>query len=297
MYLFYIDESGNRDPQTEQRLPDGTTRPKDHIYVLTAVSLHEMRWYGFETTINGSKQRLIDDVHRVTGKHFDLADVEVHSSVVRRPKTRNNHPFFRFLTRRQLEGLTNLLYRQLDYHNMSLFAVVVDKRKLEPYMTEEKLHRKAYELLLERIQSFLSEYHRKHFGVIVVDDVSRQMNRSLAMKHSYFQRRGTSAGLLLRNIVETPFFVRSELSNGIQLADLCAYNVYRAFRYENSGYDYFARIVPRFYRSRTTHPEKLDGLKVFPDDSELVEMASRVGVILAKHFPGPPRIGRPEATQ
>lgn len=29
---------------------------------------------------------------------------------------------------------------------------------------------------------------------MVVDDTSRQMNVSLAMKHSYFQREGTSSG-------------------------------------------------------------------------------------------------------
>jgi len=131
-------------------------------------------------------------------------------------------------------------------------------------------------LLLERVQNFLQEFHPKHLGVIVADDVSVQSNRSLALKHSFFQREGTTSGLKLRNIVEMPFFVRSELSNGIQLADLCAYNVYRAFRYEQPEYPYFQEILGRFYWSQATPGDKLDGLKVFPDDSDLVPMVGEI---------------------
>ena len=36
--------------------------------------------------------------------------------------------------------------------------------------------------------------------------------------------------------------------NGVQLADLLAYSVYRAFKIENFGYPYFERALPNFYR-------------------------------------------------
>ncbi len=39
MYFFYIDESGSRDPQVFKKKSDGTVANKDHIYVLTAISL------------------------------------------------------------------------------------------------------------------------------------------------------------------------------------------------------------------------------------------------------------------
>ena len=42
MYFFYFDESGSRDPST------GTTeKPKDHLYVLLAVSMYEGQWRPF----------------------------------------------------------------------------------------------------------------------------------------------------------------------------------------------------------------------------------------------------------
>ena len=49
-------------------------------------------------------------------------------------------------------------------------------------------------------------------------------------------------------IVECPFFTRSELSNGVQLTDLLAYNVYRAFKFEDFCYPYFEKVLPNFYR-------------------------------------------------
>ena len=64
------------------------------------------------------------------------------------------------------------------------------------------------------------------------------------------------------------------VSNGVQLADLCCYNVYRAFRSRDFSYPYFAKLLPHIYRSNRTPADKLDGLKVFPDDSELIVFAA-----------------------
>jgi len=66
-------------------------------------------------------------------------------------------------------------------------------------------------------------------------------------------------------------FARSELSNGVQLADLLAYSVYRAFKDEDFNYPYFERLLPNFYRRR--EGVVLDGLKVWPDGSPLIAAA------------------------
>ena len=83
----------------------------------------------------------------------------------------------------------------------------------------------------------------------------------------------TSKGLTFPSIVEYPFFTRSELSNGVQLADLLAYNTYRAFKLGDFGYPYFERVLPNFYRRRDG--EALDGLKVWPELSPLAGAARK----------------------
>ncbi len=108
-----------------------------------------------------------------------------------------------------------------------------------------------------------------------MDDTHKKINRALSMKHAFFQREGNKR-TQFKNIVEYPFFTDSKLSNGVQLADLRGYNVYRAFRHRDFTYPFFRQTLRHFYNSQRSNPTKFDGLKVWPDDSDLVEF-SRAG--------------------
>ncbi|KXB09447.1 hypothetical protein AKJ60_00320 [candidate division MSBL1 archaeon SCGC-AAA385M11] len=140
-------------------------------------------------------------------------------------------------------------------------------------MDRYKLHRKVWELLCERIENFMHEKHNKHKAILITDDINKQANISLAMKHSYFLENGTSSGLRLNHILEMPLFVSSGLSEDVQFADLCSYNVYHAFKYNKKSYEYFKQLWPLFYNSQNTSINKKDGLKVFPEKSPLKEFA------------------------
>ncbi|MGA2064185.1 MAG: DUF3800 domain-containing protein [Thermoguttaceae bacterium] len=277
MYFLYVDESGTLDPSTSGERADGSTFAKEHLYVLAAVSLYERRWHGFEKTLNRKKWELIDVIRRSSGgvgkgARLELSDCEVKSTWIRIPKERKARPFLAALTDQELNQLVELFYQQLSHHFMRVFAVVVDKRCLHGYMDAAKMHRKAWELLLERAEAFLREEHPKHQGILITDDVSRERNRSLAMKHAYIQSEGTASGTWLTHIAEMPLFVRSELSNGVQLADLLAYNVYRCFRYEDPDYPFFVKTLPHLWASPDSPGGPLGGLRVFPPESTLTAL-------------------------
>lgn len=271
MYFFYFDESGSRDPKAVETFADGTQSPKEHIYSLTAVGLFEGRWRRFDREIANLKLELSDHLNRTRKERLDLADCEVKSNWIRNPKERaDKSPFLHALSEADRERLVACFFRQIPAQHMTLFSVVVDKRKLRDHMTHETLHKKAYELLLERIEHFMAEYHPKHHALIVMDDTDRALNRAVSLKHAFFQREGNQ-NVHFNHLVEYPFFTDSKLSNGVQLADLCAYNVYRAFKTKNFAYPYFQELLPAFYKRQ--QGQKLDGLKVFPEDSELVAFA------------------------
>jgi len=266
MYFFYIDESGSRDPSI------GTAdKPKDHLYVLLAVGLFERQWHPFDRMIAHVKLELADYLRRNGKGRFELADCEVKSNWIRNAKERaEKSPFLNALDDADRERLVSAYFHQLGPRNAVVMAAVIDKRHLRDHVTHETLHKKAYEFLLERIQHYMREYHPKHQALIVMDDTSKQLNRAVAMKHAYFQRAGNQ-NLTFPQIVEYPFFAASELSHGVQLADLLAYNVYRAFRMEDLTYPYFAMLMPHFYRRRAG--TVLDGLKVWPEQSPLIPLA------------------------
>lgn len=266
MYFFYIDESGEKNP----------TVRKDEPFVLLALSLYEGQWRKFEDEVNACKRQFISNIYQRTGIRLDLADAEVRSSDIRIPANRNEHPFLKHLTAVELKDLSLLFYDQLEKRNFNLFATVIDKSCLDDYMDIDKLIKKSYELILERAENYLSTDHPKQRAIFVLDNTSKQLNRNLAMKHSYFQLHETTSGLKLKHIIEMPFFVESYLSNGVQLADLCAYNIYRAFLQENEDYEFFAKILPYFYSSKRTRDKKIDGLKVFPDNHKWNDFITKV---------------------
>ncbi len=274
MFFFYVDESGNLDCEVVGKKADGSQFEKDHLFVLTAVSLFEQRWRRFEQAINRKKKELMTRVEARGGPRLDLADCEIKSSWVRDPKSRASRPFLSALYGPEITELIEVFYEQVPAHKMQVFSVVVDKRHLLPYFDRSKLHRKAWELLVERLQAFLEIEHRKHGGVLVTDDVSKEANRSLAMKHAHLLAEGTSASKHLSHITEMPLFVRSELSNGVQLADLASYNVYRAFKRNDLEYEWFRRIEPAIWWAGGG-PGR-DGLKVFPQESPLYGLADAV---------------------
>ncbi len=269
MYFFYFDESGSRDPSV------GTAvNPKDHLYVLLAVGIWDGQWRDFETAISSLKLELADYLRRDGRGRFELADCEVKSNWVRVPAEREKRSgFLHGLHSDDLTRLTDTYFDQVAERNMVILASVIDKRFLRDHVTHETLHKLAYEFLLERIQHYMRQYHRRHRALIVMDDTGKQLNSAVAMKHAWFQRAG-NRNMGFSAIVEYPFFTRSELSNGVQLADLLAYSVYRAFKHENFNYPYFERLLPHFYRR--PDGETLDGLKVWPENSPLVRAAADV---------------------
>lgn len=269
MYFFYVDESGSKDPKITGSRKDGSIITKDWPYVLFAVSLFKWRWEKFEREITDRKMRIIHQVNAATMDQFDLADAEVHSTVIRIPKQRMEHRLFKHLKEGDVQYLTEAYYNAITAHKMNCFAVIVDKKELRDSCDQEYLHRRSYELLLERIEQFLANYHPKQKGLIIMDNSNKQLNRALTMKHSWFLKNGSSSGLRFKHIVEMPMFVESSLSNGVQLADLCAYNCFHAIKYNKPDYAYFQQMLPSFYNSPKTRPDKFDGIKIYPDSSRV----------------------------
>ena len=265
MYFFYLDESGSRDPSV------GTSeKPKDHIYVLLAVGMYEGQWRPFEMEVSGLKLRLAHRLRSEGKGQFEIADCEVKSNWLRLAEAREKDSrFLSALEAEDIKRITDIYSEQVSKRSCVVIATVVDKRYLHPGTTGDAFHQIAYELLLERVQNYMVEHQPWHQALVVMDDTSIQLNRAVAMKHESLLRRG-NPNMRFANIVEYPFFTRSELSNGVQLADQLAYNVYRAFRNEDVEYPYFEELFPHFYRG--LNDIALHGLKVWPNNSPLVRV-------------------------
>lgn len=81
---------------------------------------------------------------------------------------------------------------------------------------------KAYSLLLERIEAMMAEEFKNEMAIIALDsaDEATDTKRALAFGNYIY---GSEIGRNAMHVVETPFFVSSKATIGIQIADLFAY--------------------------------------------------------------------------
>lgn len=267
MYLCYVDETGNRDPRLRFTDRNGMEREGDWLYVLTALCVFEQRWHTLEKPINRHKMMLLARIERDNGVKLSLADCEVKSNWLRQPGERERHSFLSRLTAKELVSLVDVFYEQLVLAHGTIFVVLVDKRTLPPGTRPSDIHLRSWERLLELIESFMRARHDKHQAIMINDDVSPQDNRELAMLHARLLDRGTERDTWLRHICEMPMFVRSELSTGVQLTDLCSYNIYRAFKEGRFSYPFFGRIAPNVWTSNHSvrNGRRFSGLWVLDD--------------------------------
>lgn len=105
MYLFYIDESGNRDVRHLER---------ERFYVLTAVGMFERKWKAFYLEIAKAKRAILERIKQNHGISLDfVVDAEVKSTYLRNPNARSKHPFSQFQTDEERLALAELFYAQL----------------------------------------------------------------------------------------------------------------------------------------------------------------------------------------
>ena len=103
--------------------------------------------------------------------------------------------------------------------------------------TSMQMLRKDLVYLLERFYYFLETRHLTVRGLLVFDEVERkQARRILARLERYFRRSTNGQQRAQRNI-PTPFFVASDLTYPIQVADIVIYCINWAYRIPGRGMD------------------------------------------------------------
>ena len=108
-----------------------------------------------------------------------------------------------------------------------LLAFAVGMRQLvepmfEGFTLEESRIFKVYHYLLERIETMMQEDYSEDMAIVLLDASDKETNKRRAVAFGNFLY-GHKAGKSMQKIVETPFFVTSTLTPGIQIADLFAY--------------------------------------------------------------------------
>ena len=143
-----------------------------------------------------------------------------------------------------------------------LFAECINKIHFDPIRARQSVDEQALEQLVSRFEQYMkivskSTNNAKLFGTLIHDN-----NETVSKKHTALMKKFHNHGTLwtsIEHIIETPFFVNSELTSLVQIADLCCYSLRRYF--ENNETDLLNRIQSRLDRKNGN----IVGLRHFTD--------------------------------
>lgn len=190
--------------------------------------------------------------HRQTKKNFVKTDDYIHLTYDER--------------KRFISEIANCIS---DWGFARLFAECIDKVNFAPPRGGSDIDTQAFEQIVSRFEQFLESIgggKKQCFGLLIHDN-----NQTVAKKHTSLMKRFHQDGTLwtrVKNIIETPLFVDSELTSLVQIADLCSYAIRKYL--ENQERDLFSAIFKRADR----RGNNVVGIRHFTSDSCRCEICS-----------------------
>ncbi len=268
MYLCYIDESGTPD------VPGNTSH-----FVLAGLSVPISRWKQCDSEISSIKRDYdIQDseIHTawILRKYIEqikIKNFESHTYSQRRSEveqlrkaemlrlqrvnkiklyrqTQKNYektaPYVHLTFGERKQLIKDLANRVSKWWFARLFAECINKIYFDPTKMNQTTDEQAFEQVVSRFEQYLEITANKgeeNFGLLIHDN-----NPTVSKKHTVLMKRFYSKGTLwkgVKNIIETPLFVDSELTSMVQIADLCGYTLRRYL--ENNEQELFNLIFSR----------------------------------------------------
>ena len=220
--LVFIDQSGDIHPK------DSTRRP-----VLAAVCLRETRSRDLSRQMFNIKKRLTEKP-----EEFELKG---HKLLTR--KTFEKRPAKRELVESTFELISNL--------DLTAFAIVMERPSVIPALQPGMLPNQ-YRYILQRVNLLLEADFENDMALLIFDGQGPNFGRDLSSAISGFLFKHAE-GQSYTRIVETPLFVDSKITPGIQIADMIAscvrqYQENELYRRPLPAGDPFLSAISRYYR-------------------------------------------------
>ncbi len=113
------------------------------------------------------------------------------------------------------------LFELCSQHRAYVFASIVDNKTKRP--VEKHFLRKDYSFLFERFFYYLEDRKDECMGAIVFDELEKSRCHLLVEQMEAYFIKTAKGRMRSSRIIPEPFFVHSDLSTMIQVADLAAY--------------------------------------------------------------------------
>ncbi|MBN1513070.1 MAG: DUF3800 domain-containing protein [Phycisphaerae bacterium] len=256
--LLFIDESGQDHNVMPCEVLAGVAVAQTDLWnLIKAIRAAEREHFGdylrsLRVTEPKAKQLLKRKRFRLANQRIEIPDEELavlaHSALTKGLEAHRVGADSSPITARELTGYSRSVLRFVDSvldiaagFNVKIIASVVDSNAAQ---SERDILRKDVVYLFERYFYLLKDQCPNQRGLVVFDELDKAKAKHLIERMAaYFL--GTKTGRFRSSlIVPAPFFVHSELTTGVFLADLAAYVLGWAWRLGSMPQDSRQELKP-----------------------------------------------------
>ena len=245
MQILFLDESGTP-PKAGQQEPK--------YFVMGGVIIPEDVWRTIRDAVLGMKIR-----RKIRGemkwRYFSPANVDVnnpmrHLNQVARDEIR--------------EELYSILTKQPRIKSIAAICAVKAAYKMPSINDQQGIYNLTFKVLTERFQYYLQDLSHdvgsEEFGLIICDHRGHGDDKRLRAHHQMLVHSTAAFTSKYPNLVESLLLQPSNLSVGVQFADMVAGAVWR--KYERDDERWLAMMEPSLRRSRGGNVEGYGLIKV-----------------------------------
>ena len=232
-WFLFIDESGHDRVASPYEVLAGVAIQDRALRELIA-RLHDAEVAAFGRRYSDGRRELKGSVllkkkvfrHRALNAALDPADVPALARAALDDGARAGAPMLKALALAKLDYVASV-FDTCARFDCRAFASIVET---DAHPTAGGGLRKDYAYLFERFFYFLEDNAAEEQGVVVFDELEKSKSHLLIdQMHRYFAHTAVGRHRAGR-IIPEPFFVHSDLTTGVQIADLVAYVISWGFR-------------------------------------------------------------------
>ena len=243
MYLMYIDESGNKNPNDSEIW-----------YVLAGVIISEIHWKVVNEEVDNFKRALFPSAN------IDKLELHMHHILQKRG-------LFSKLNDERVKEILTQLYQLIHNLPVTIIAVAINKRELVMNYQYRDPLTDAWTFLTERFHNFLDKSCDENgvidYGLLMIDQQTQSNDKDIRQLLRSLQSHGTGFQPI-DNVIEDPISGSSQLKNALQLADAVAYCVLEYVKKDAEFISYLNIIEDVFDKGPDGQILKY-GLKIFPE--------------------------------
>lgn len=248
MHILFIDESG-----TPPKPTAGFER--ERFFVIGGAIVHETAWHRVRDKLLGLKAR-----RKIRGE-FKWRYFAPGNTDLRNP--------MRELDQEARDTIRSELFQIVaNEQGVTCLACLADAELAYAYdsiTNQADLYHATYKPVTERFQYFLQGFGkatgRREFGIIVCDHRGAQDDKRLRQHHNKLLHSSSEFTSSYPNLIESLFLQPSNLSVGIQLADMVAGAVWRKYQKQD---DRWFNLISKSFRKSPDGQIEGYGLVLFP---------------------------------